>query len=72
MQVTQQVFVAKEWVRNARNEVRAEAHSRLEVEKALKALKEEHIKLANKLVEAKRAHASIEAGLKTTEKQAED
>ena len=41
--------MAKEWVWNACNEVRAEAHYRLEVEKALGALKEEHIKLANKL-----------------------
>ena len=72
MQVTQQVFVAEEWVRNARNEVRAEAHSRLKVEKALEALKEEHTKLANKLVQAKRDHASTKASLKTTEKQVED
>ena len=49
IQVIQQVFMAKEWVWNACNEVRAESHSRLEVEKALGALKEEHIKLANKL-----------------------
>ena len=33
--------MAKEWVRNARDEVKAEANSRLEVEKALGALKEE-------------------------------
>ena len=42
MQLTQQVYVAKEWVRNAHDEVKAEAHSRFEVEKALGALKEEH------------------------------
>ena len=45
----QQVFVAEEWVRNAHNEVRAEAHSRFEVEKAFGALKKEHTELANKL-----------------------
>ena len=42
MQVTQQIYVAKEWVRNARDKVKVEAHSRFEVEKALGALKEEH------------------------------
>jgi len=42
MQLTQQVYVAKEWVRNAHDKVKAEAHSRFEVEKALGALKEEH------------------------------
>ena len=42
MQVTQQSYVAKEWVMIARDEVKAEAHSRFEVEKALGALKEEH------------------------------
>ena len=35
IQLTQQIYVAKEWVKNARDEVKAEAHSRLEVEKAL-------------------------------------
>ena len=42
MQVTQQIYVAKEWVRNTHDEVKAETHSRFEVEKALGALKEEH------------------------------
>ena len=72
MQVTQQVFVADEWVRNAHNEVRAEAHSHLEVEKALEAHKEKHAELANKLVEADRARASAVASLKTAKKQAKD
>ena len=39
MQVTQQVFMAEEWVRDARNKVRVEAHSRVVVEKSLGALK---------------------------------
>ena len=50
----------------------AEAHSRLEVEKALGAHKEKHTELANKLVEADRARASAVADLKIAEKQAED
>ena len=39
MQVTQQVFMAKKWVWDARNEARAKAHSRPETEKSLEALK---------------------------------
>ena len=49
MQVTQQIYVVEEWVKNAHDEVKAEAHSRFEVEKALEALKEEHKELGNKL-----------------------
>ena len=40
MQLTQQVYVAEEWVRNAHDEVKVEAYSHFEVEKALGALKE--------------------------------
>ena len=71
MQVTQ-VFVAKKWVRNARDEINVEAHSRANAERALGALKEEHAKLAKKLKEAESARLSVEADLKTTEAQAED
>ena len=49
MQVTQQIYVVEEWVKNAHDEVKAEAHSRFEVVKALEALKEEHKELGNKL-----------------------
>lgn len=72
MQVTQQVFVAEEWVRNARDEVNAEAHSRANVERAFGALKEENAELAKKMKEAESARLSAEAGLKTTEAQAKD
>ena len=41
MQVTQQVYVAEECVRNAHNKFEAESHSRREVEKALRIVKEE-------------------------------
>ena len=41
MQVTQQIYVAKEWIRNAHDEVKAKAHSCLEAEKALGAIKQE-------------------------------
>jgi len=49
MQVTQQVYMAEEWVRNASNRFDAESHSRHEVEKALGAVKEEKMQLAEKL-----------------------
>ena len=58
--------MAEEWVRNACDEVKAEAHSHIEVKKALRALKEEHAQLSEKLKEADKARLSIEAGLKTT------
>ena len=72
MQLTQQVYVAEEWVRNARDKVKAEAHSHFEVEKALGALNEEHAQLSEKLKEANKACLSAEASLKTTERQMED
>jgi len=64
--------MAEEWVRNARDEVKAEAHPRFEVEKALGALKEEHAQLSEKLKEADKAHLCAEVGLKTTKRQMED
>ena len=44
--------MTEKWVRNAHNEVRAEVHSRLEVEKALGATKQEQVVLFKKLREA--------------------
>ena len=41
VQVVQEVFVAKEWVRDAYNKARAEASSRAEIEKSLGDLKQE-------------------------------
>ena len=64
--------MAEEWVRNAHDEIKAEAHSRFEVEKAFGALKDEHAQLSEKLKEVDKACLSAEAGLKTTERQMED
>ena len=64
--------MAEEWVRDARNETRAKAHSRTEVEKSLEALKQEQAELFDKLVATDRAYLSVDAGLKNTEMQAED
>ena len=72
MQITQQVYVAKEWVRNSHDEVKAEVQSRLEVEKALGALKEEHAQLSEKFKESDKAKLSAEASLKTMERQMKD
>ena len=72
IQVIQQVFVAEEWVRNARDEVNAEAHSRVNAEKVLGALKEEQKELTNKLKEVDKERLSALAGLKTAEVQVED
>ena len=72
MQVTQQFFVVEEWVRDTCNEARAEAHSRAEVEKSLRALKQEQTKLANKLTTLKRACLGAETFLNNAETQAKD
>ena len=72
MQVTQQIYVAEEWVRDAHDEVKDEAHSRFEVKKAFGALKEEHKELGNKLIVVEREHSSALANLKNAEAQTEN
>ena len=71
-QITQQVFVAEEWVHDARNEANAEALSHADVEKSLGPLKQEQAELSEKLKVIDQARLSAEAGLKTVERQAED
>ena len=71
-QITQQVFVAEEWYHDAHKWPDAEAFSRAEIEKTLWAIKQEQYELTEKLKEAQLAHLSVEAGLKTVEKQAKD
>ena len=70
--ITQQVFVNKEWVWNAHDEVNVEAHSQANAEKVLGALKEKHKKLTNKLKEEYKERLSAFASLKTAKAQAED
>ena len=72
MQVTEQVYVAEDWVRNAYNKFDAEAQSRYEVEKALGTANHEKTQLAEKLKAAKSARQSVEAKSKIAEAQAED
>ena len=72
MQITQQVYVAEEWVKDARNEAKVEADSHFEIEKMVGKLKEDQAKLSEQLKEAIRARDSSVAGLKNAEKQAEE
>ena len=64
--------MAEEWVKNARSEARAAMDARSETELELGALKENHSKMAEQLKEAVRAKDSVEAGLKTMERQFEE
>ena len=67
MQVTQQVFVAKECVRSTHNKFEAESNFRREVEKTLGSVKEEKSPLAEKLKTSEHNRQSALTGLKTTE-----
>ena len=64
--------MAEDWVKDACSEARAAFDARFEVKVKLGARKENQSKLAEQLKEAVRARDSSEAGLKTTEKQAEN
>ena len=66
------LLVAEEWVKNARGETKVALDARVEVEAELGALKEKQAKMAEQLKEAVRARDSVEAGLKTTERQFEE
>ena len=72
MQITQEVYVAEEWVNRARNDARHKANLRLDVKKALGAAKEENKNLATKLTASERDRNSPLAGLKNAETQAKD
>ena len=69
MQITQEVFVVEEWVKEARSEVKNEVHHRLKIEKALGAVKEENKELLSKLTVKERERRSVEAGLKKAQIQ---
>ena len=67
MQVTHQVFVVEECVRNAHNKFDAKSNFRCEVKKVLGSIKEEKTQLAEKLKTSELKRLSIVAGLKTAE-----
>ena len=64
--------MAKEWVKDSRNEAKAEANYRFEIEKEVGNLKEDQAKLFEQLKEAVRARDNSKACLKNAEKQAEE
>ena len=72
VQVTQQVFVAEEWYRDARKWADAEVLTHADVEKFLGAVKQEQFELSEKLKMVDQARSSAEAGLKTAERRAEE
>ena len=72
MQVTQQVYVAENWVRSANNKLDIKTQNRHDVEKALGVANHEKTQLVKKLKVVKSARKSAKAGLKNVEAQAED
>ena len=72
MQVTQQVYVAEDWVQNANNKLDVETQNWHDVEKALGVANHEKTQLAEKFKVVQSAQKSVEAGLKNAEAQVED
>ena len=64
--------MAEEWIKNSREETKAAHDARDTVEAQLGALKDKQAQMAKEVKQALKAKASAEAGLKTTERQAED
>ena len=60
--------MAKEWVKNSRNETRVVLDARDVAKAQLGALKEKQAKMAKQVKDALRQKDSAEAGLKTTER----
>lgn len=72
VQAIQEVFTAKKWVKDTRNEARAMDNLHAEVSKSLVATKSKKKELALKLSTADRDRRSTEANLKTVEVQAKE
>ena len=64
--------MAEEWVKNSRSETRVALNARDAAEAQLGALKDKQAQMAEQVKQALRDKDSAEAGLKTTERQAED
>ena len=64
--------MAKEWVKNSRDKTRAAQDARDTVEAQLGALKDKQAQMDEEVKQALKEKVSAEAGLKTTERQAED
>ena len=72
MQVTQQVYLAEDWVRSANNSLNVEIQNWHKVEKTLGVANHEKTQLAEKLKAAESVRKSAETGLKSAEAQSED
>ena len=65
--------MAEEWVKEARNDVKNEIHLLIEIEKALRVVKEENKELLlSKLTVEEKEKRNAKAGLKNAQTQAED
>ena len=71
-QVTQQVYVAEDWVQSATTNLNAEIQNRYDIEKALGTANHEKTQIAEKLKVAKNGQKSVEARLKSSEAQVEN
>jgi len=72
VQAIQEVYIAEEWVKDARNEAGAKANLRAKTNKALGAMKHENQELTSKLTTKERVWRSAETGLKNVQDQAKD
>ena len=68
MQVIQQIYVAEEWAKKAREDLHSEAQSHCAAEKTAGDLRQDNDRLSNEVKEAKKGRASAEAGLKNATK----
>ena len=64
MQITQEIFLVEEWVKEARNGAKNEAHLCVQAEKSLGAAEQECKELASKLTVEERERRSAETRLK--------
>ncbi|XP_050256816.1 uncharacterized protein LOC126702198 [Quercus robur] len=70
--VTQQIYVAEEWAKKAREDMHRDAQSRAAAERVAGDLKRDLDRQDNELKVVRKANASAEAGLKNAEKQADE
>ena len=69
-QAIQEVFVAEEWVKDARNDAKVKANLHAEANKALGASEQKNKELTTKLIAEERVRMNAEAGLKNAQDQA--
>ena len=72
MQAIQKVFVAEEWVKDARNEAQVEANLCTKANRALGAIKQDNKELTTKLTTEEKVRKSAKTDLKNAQDEAED